>query len=183
MSKEITTKAGFANALQKITALNDISRRLKDNLDAIKLELDGLMYEAKAYALENNSVFNDKIQKKTSIGHTAESVFKLATDWTFERTEKNRKTGEPKRMDDQAWLTALLESEKTSGYVRIKKELDKQKLRSDVSKGAIKEAALNELFALGKTDTANLTVYRLTDTSQVEALIAEAEELIAKEAE
>jgi len=181
MSKEITSQRAFANALQKITSLSDISRRLKDNLDAIKLELDGLMYEAKAFALANNSVFNDKIQKKTSIGHTAESVFKLATDWTFERTEKNRKTGEPKRLDDQAWLTALFANEKTAGYIRVKKELDKQKLRSDVSKGTIKEAALKDDFGLAKTPTANLTVYRLTDTSQVEALIAEAEELIAKE--
>nr|MCR5413912.1 hypothetical protein [Kiritimatiellia bacterium] len=167
----------------RILKLSDAKARLKACIDAISLELDSLEYETKAFALQHPDVYS-KVGKKMSIGSTDDAVFKVAFDWTFERTELNRKTGEAKKLDDPAWLKKLLANEATKDYVRTKYEFNKSKLRDEIKQNITDEEKLEILdkLAVAKTPTSSLTVRPLADMDKLEEELAAAE-MLADEGE
>ncbi|MCR5415021.1 MAG: hypothetical protein K6F50_09900 [Kiritimatiellae bacterium] len=183
MSKELTKKT-FDAAIGRILKLSDAKRRLKACIDAISLELDSLDYETKAFALQHPDVYS-KVGKKMSIGITEDAVFKVSFDWTFERTEINRKTGEAKKLDDSAWLKKLLANEATKDYVRTKYEFNKSKLREEITGDNIPDEEKLEILdklAVAKTPTSSLTVCKLADMDKLEEELAAAE-MLADEGE
>nr|MCR5414986.1 hypothetical protein [Kiritimatiellia bacterium] len=162
----------------RILKLSDAKARLKACIDAISLELDSLEYETKAFALQHPDVYS-KVGKKMSIGITEDAVFKVSFDWTFERTEINRKTGEAKKLDDSDWLKKLLANEATKDYVRTKYVFNKSKLRDEINQNITDEEKQEILdkFAVAKTPTSSLTVRPLADMDKLEEELAAGEKL------
>ncbi len=191
MSKEITTKAGFAKALDRIQTLDALIENLRAKEAELKSERDDVMSEATAYATLNVSAIAE--QKKTNLfeGDTDKWHFKIAYGEVFERTKTIKSSGLPAKLTDSAWLNGLYANEETKPYLRTKLELNKQKLKDDFSPKKFDEAEqgeeqttkderLSAVFGLKRVKTVSLTIHK-PYTGTAEEALADAEDFGGEE--
>lgn len=155
----------FENMVARVRKIDEHIEEMLDIVESLKGERECLEAKILEQLDAQPGLYNVYVHKNESAGLVGRSLFKVAYSTSLARL------GAKDRLDDQEWL-ATLDGE----YVATRLALSASKLRADYSAGKLDDAALRSM-RLRYVRKASLTVGRIPDETELNALKRSAEEL------
>ena len=160
----------FENMVARVRKIGEHIKEMLDIVESLKCERECLEAKILEQLDAQPGLYNVYVHKNESAGLVGRSLFKVAYSTSLARL------GAKDRLDDQEWLESIWKHDVGVHYQMSKRILLAGKIAADYKAGKLDDAALRSM-RLRYVRKASLTVGRIPDETELNALKRSAEEL------